>query len=193
MGIHRLRMRARLPQNGTLDIGHASAREIIKRRTPWILVGLVGGILTALVGKFFEASLAREVRLVFFIPMIVYMSDSIGTETMALFVRELAQEKLKAGRFLARELTVGLTLGLVSGIPMGIFSYLWLKDFSIAATITLAMTINGIVAVLLGMLVPFFFVRIRRDPALGSDEIATAVSDVLSLFIYLLIATFLLF
>lgn len=193
MGIHRLRMRSHFNQNGVLDVGHTNAHEIIKKRLPWLLVGLIGGVLTALVGKYFEVALSQEVRLVFFIPMIVYMSDSIGTETMALFVRDLAKEQLQVSRFLVRELTVGFFLGIASGIPMGLFSYLWLKDVSIAATIMLAMTANGIVAVLLGMLVPFFFVRIRRDPALGSDEIATAFSDILSLFIYLLIATLLLF
>jgi hypothetical protein len=43
----------------------------------------------------FEAVFSRKIELVFFVPVIVYMSDSIGTETMALFMRELALRKVK--------------------------------------------------------------------------------------------------
>jgi Mg/Co/Ni transporter MgtE len=55
------------------------------------------------------------------------------------------------------------------------------------------MTVNGLVAVLTGMLAPIVFAKLKRDPALGTDEITTALSDNVSMLIYLIVATLFLF
>jgi magnesium transporter len=126
--------------------------------------------------------------------MIVYLSDSIGTETLALFVRELAQrEKLTLHRLFLREVVVGLTLGVVTGLPVALLGYVWLRDFRLGMTLLIVMTANGLVAVLTGMLIPMAFAKLRKDPALGTDEITTAISDNVSLLIYLVVATLILF
>jgi magnesium transporter len=54
------------------------------------------------------------------------------------------------------------------------------------------MCVNGLVAVLLGLLVPVAFRRLGRDPAIGSDEILTALSDTISMTVYLAVASFIL-
>lgn len=72
-----------------------------------------------LVGQRFEGALSRKIELVFFIPMIVYMSDIIGTETLALFVRELSLRKVSLHKIFWREVFVGFSLGLITGIPIG--------------------------------------------------------------------------
>ncbi len=73
-----------------LNVSKTTTRYEIRRRSPWMLLGLLAGIVMVLVGQRFEGALSRNIDLVFFIPMIVYMSDIIGTETLALFVRELS-------------------------------------------------------------------------------------------------------
>lgn len=116
---------------------------------PWILFATAAGIVMVLIGQTYEEVLARNIHLVFFIPMIVYMSDSIGTETLALFVRELSSKQFSVKKILLKEIFVGLSLGLTSGIPMGLFSYVWFQDLSLALTVALAMIMNGLVAVLI--------------------------------------------
>jgi Mg/Co/Ni transporter MgtE len=76
-----------------------------------------------------------------------------------------------------REVCVGLSLGLITGIPMGLFSYLWFRDFELSVTLVIAMTVNGLVVVLTGVLAPIVFAKLKKDPALDTDEITTAVSD----------------
>ncbi len=76
---------------------------------------------------------------------------------------------------------------------MGLFSYLWFKDVSLSLIVAIAMTVNGIIAVVIGMLLPIIFAKLGKDPALGTDEITTALSDNLSMVIYLVVATFILF
>jgi len=179
--------------NTDLDITHATARMEIRRRAPWMLVALLAGGIMVLVGRYFEESLARKLELALFIPMIVYMSDTIGTETLALFVRELALRKVRLRKVFLREVTVGFALGIASGVPMALFSYAWLQDLRLSITILVAMMANGLIAVLTGMLIPIAFAKLKKDPALGTDEITTAISDILSLLIYLVVATLILF
>ena len=182
-----------IARNNDLDISHAKVGNEIKRRAPWMVIGLVAGVAMILVGRGFEQALLKRIELVFFIPMIVYMSDCIGTETLALFVRELALRRLSLKKLLWREAQVGMFLGLVSGVPMGAFAYWWLRDLKLTVVIGLTMVVNGLVAVLVGMLTPIIFAKLKRDPALGTDAITTAVSDNLSMLIYLVVATVMLF
>jgi magnesium transporter len=177
----------------TLKPSHSTARYEIRRRAPWIFLALAAGIVMVFVGRNFEEAFSRKIELVLFLPMIVYMSDSMGTETLALFVRELAVKGVKLHHLLLRELAVGIALGLLSGVPMGLFGYWWFGDARLAATLVIAMTINGIIAVFIGTLAPLMFAKLGRDPALGSDEITTALSDNLSMLTYLGVATVILF
>jgi magnesium transporter len=176
-----------------LDITHATAGTEIRRRMPWMLLALAAGAVMVVVGQHFEHALASRLELALFVPMIVYMSDTIGTETLALFVRELALRKVVLRKLFLRELGVGLSLGVATGVPMALFSYLWFEDVRLAGTILTAMTVNGLVAVLTGMLIPIAFAKFRKDPALGTDELTTALSDNVSLLVYLAVASLILF
>lgn len=176
-----------------LDVVKAHFSKEIKRRIPWIFLSVVAGIAMIWIGQRFEVAFSKRIELVFFIPVIVYMSDSIGAETLALFVRELALRRIKLHHLFLKEVFVGLALGIVSGVAMGLFSYFWFKDFDLSLVVTAAMTINGLIAVLLGMLTPIIFTKFHRDPALGTDEISTALSDNLSMLVYLVVATLILF
>lgn len=176
-----------------LNVATAHFGYEVRRRSPWILLSVAAGIVMIWVGQTYEEELSERIELVFFVPMIVYMSDSIGTETLALFVRELARGRVRARRIFFKELLVGLCLGLASGLPMGIFSYFWFQDFGLSVTVATAMIVNGVIAVLVGMLIPIAFHKLGRDPAVGTDEITTAVSDNLSMLVYLIVATMILF
>lgn len=172
-----------------LDVVKSHFGNEVRRRLPWIFVSILAGIIMIWVGQSFESTLFRKTELIFFIPMIVYMSDSIGTETLALFIRELALKRFSMKHLIIKESLVGLFLGFASGASMGLFSYIWFEDTSIAAIVAIAMTINGILAVLIGMTFPMIFHKFNLDPALGTDELTTAVSDNLSMLIYFVVST----
>jgi magnesium transporter len=176
-----------------LDVTRAHFGYEVKRRAPWLLLSVAAGIVMIWIGQTYEEILSQKIQLVFFIPVIVYLSDSIGSETLALFVRELALKRLNLKHIFLKELFVGLFLGFASGIPMGLFSYFWFQDFALSVTVASAMIINGIIAVLIGVFLPVIFSKLKKDPALGTEEIATALSDNLSILVYLVITTMILF
>jgi magnesium transporter len=183
----------RQKRDGQLNVGRAHFGTEISRRAPWILLAVAAGILMVWIGRAFEEQLTDRIELVFFVPMIVYMSDSIGTETLALVVRSLAIDHMHVRRIFLKELLVGLCLGATGGIPMGLIAFAWFGEWQLALTVAAAMIANGAVAVLLGILIPVGFSKLGRDPAIGTEEIGTALSDIVSILIYLAVATLFLF
>jgi magnesium transporter len=64
---------------------------------------------------------------------------------------------------------------------------------ALAATVAISLLTASSVATTIGLLLPWLFARLGYDPALGSGPVGTVVQDVLSLLIYFLIATALIF
>ncbi|MCX7616018.1 MAG: magnesium transporter [Patescibacteria group bacterium] len=176
-----------------LEITKTKALQEIKRRTPWIFLSVLAGIAMIWISQSYEQMFLKKMELVFFIPMIVYISDSIGTETLALFIRELALKRVSLKKLALKEILVGLSLGIMSGVPMGLFSYFRFHDLKLSTAVSMAMIINGVIAVFLGIAIPFIFFKLKKDPALGTDEITTIISDNLSLLVYLITSTIIIF
>ena len=76
----------------------------IRRRAPWLVISVAAGFAMMMIGEAFDASLAHRIQIAFFLPTIVYMSDIIGTEVLALVVRELAFRTVRLEQLLRREL-----------------------------------------------------------------------------------------
>ena len=81
-------------------------RRRIWHRLPWLLVGLFGAMLSAVVVAAFETQLERNVLIAFFVPAVVYMADAVGTQTETLVVRGLSVG-VPIGEVLKRELITG--------------------------------------------------------------------------------------
>jgi CBS domain-containing protein len=62
----------------------------LRHRLPWLLVGLAGAVLAAVVVQAFERDLQANVAVSFFVPGIVYLADAVGTQTEALIIRGLS-------------------------------------------------------------------------------------------------------
>ena len=86
------------------------AHETIKAfraRIPWLALGLLGGMLAGGVASMFEESLKREVTLAFFLPLVVYMADAIGTQTETILVRRMVYGRVSLFTQLWREASLG--------------------------------------------------------------------------------------
>lgn len=166
---------------------------LIKDRFPYLALGLFGGIIATILVSKFEDTLSQNISLAFFLPVIVYMADAIGTQTENIYVRNLAKFKDNFWKYLFKEILIGLTFGLVFGLILALFAKIWLGSDTIALTVGLAMFINGTVAPIIALIIPEIIVKEHQDPALGAGPFTTVVQDITSLIVYLLIASLILF
>src|SRR3989344_3470247 len=65
---------------------------LLEHPLPWLTLGLLVGMATAVIISKYESILSRDLRLAFFLPIIVYMSDAVGTQTETIYVRHLAKK-----------------------------------------------------------------------------------------------------
>lgn len=120
------------------------------------------------------------------------MSDAVGTQTETIYIRHLRQKKADFWKYFLKETALGLSLGLIFGAIIGIFSLWWLGSSDIAWTIGLAMFIDVALSPLLALIFPVLLYRDHMDPALGSGPLATVTQDFISLMVYFGIASMIL-
>jgi magnesium transporter len=160
-----------------------------RHRVPWLLVGLVGALISAdLVGAF-EKQLEEAVLLAFFVPGIVYLADAVGTQTETVVIRGLSVGV--SLRHMAKpELFSGLLIGLaLSSVFFPVALLRW-GDSEVAMTVSLSLLAACSVATLIAMTLPWAIQRFGKDPAFGSGPLATVIQDLLSILIYFVIASY---
>ena len=157
-------------------------------RLPWLGVGLIGALLAAGVVGNFEADLAEHVLIAFFVPGVVYLADAIGTQTEALVIRGLS---LGVGvqRIIGREIATGVILGvLLGGVSLLIVGSIW-QDWAVALAVALSLLAAASIATVIALVLPWAISKLGQDPAFGSGPLATVVQDILTVTIYLTVAS----
>lgn len=170
------------------DDAHERLSSLIKARLPWLLVGLAGGILATILVSKFENLISQNIALVFFLPIIVYLSDAIGTQTENIYVRDLAKFKDDFLKYLFKEIAIGLFFGTLFGLLLAIFAKIWLGSNSVALTIGITMFINSLIAPILALVIPELLFKEKTDPALGAGPFTTVIQDLTSIVVYFIIA-----
>lgn len=158
-------------------------------RLPWLLIGLAGSVVATGLVAGFEAVLQRHIALAFFIPAIVYLADAVGTQSEAVAVRGLSLTRTGIGWLMLGEVGTGMLIGLVLGalsFPIVLAAF---GDVALAATVSLSVGAAGATASVVGLVLPWLFARAGFDPAFGSGPVGTVIQDVLSLAIYLAVAS----
>ena len=159
--------------------------ELTRARLPWLLIGLLGGLLGAIVIDKFNI-FEINYQLAFFIPLIAAMGGNVGVQSAAIVVQGLANDSLKMDNLsqkLLKELGVGLLNGIICSLIILAAAFaLGYGDLSLAVSISLLVVI--VFAALFGTFVPLTLEKYNIDPALATGPFITTVNDVLGLFIY---------
>jgi magnesium transporter len=166
--------------------------QVVRARIPWLLIGLAGGFLAGGIASLFEASLKDNITLAFFLPLVVYMADAVGTQTETILVRALAYGNVSLGAQLLREGAVGLLIGGIVGLSAGACLLAWGGTKPVALTLAVTLALTAMIATLVASLLPIGLSRVGVDPALASGPVATVMQDILSVAVYLGIATLIL-
>ncbi len=164
-----------------------SVRVLTRARLPWLLVGLLGGILGALVISQYEGQLEIHPEMALFIPLIAAMGGNVGVQSSAIIVQGLANNSLGFDSLVARlgkEFLVALLNGVVcSALILG-YTLVFEDSVSLAAAVSVALILVIVFAGLFGTFVPLMLDKYKIDPALATGPFITTMNDIVGLFIY---------
>lgn len=165
----------------------------VRHRIPWLFFGLLGGLLAARIIGSFEATLQKNLVLASFIPLIVYMSDAVGTQMEAFIIRDLALDRhLHFRKYFFRQFSTVFSMALLFGFLLFAGATLFFHSGVLGATLGISLALAILSSVLSGLATPFLFSRLNMDPANASGPIATIVQDIVSVSVYFTVASLLL-
>ena len=171
-------------------------RKSIQKRLPWLVVLLGLGMLVSAVVGAFEGVVAQITIVMCFQSLILDMAGNVGTQSLAVTIRVLMDEKLtrrqkleliwKEGRI---GLANGLILGVLSFVLVGVYLYAVKGNapyfsFAISGCIGCALILAMVVSSLSGTVIPLFFKKIKVDPAVASGPLITTVNDLVAVVAY---------
>jgi magnesium transporter len=162
-----------------------------RHRLPWLLAGLIGSTLSALLMSRFEKLLEAQIAVAFFIPGIVYLADAIGTQTEAIAVRGLSLTELPLRQMLWGEVKTGTLIGAILAALAFAGVMVASRNVRLAASVGASLLAAGMTAAAVGIGFPALLAHLEKDPAFGSGPLATIVQDILSLLIYFAVASLL--
>lgn len=173
-----------------------TTRESMAKRLPWLIILLFLGMGVSTVVGAFEGVVAVLPIVICFQSLILDMAGNVGTQSLAVTIRVLMDEKLGASdklRLVVKEMKVGfsngLLLGLLAFIILGVYLTLLkgmvvTNSFLISGCVGMSLLLAMIISSLVGTLVPMFFHKIKIDPAVASGPLITTVNDLVAVVTY---------
>ena len=174
---------------------HAAEEPLLTRlwhRLPWLVIGLLGAMLSAVLMSAFEGRLQEKVLIALFVPAVVYMADAVGTQTETLVIRGLAVG-VGIRQVVFKEILTGAVIGVLIGLAFTVFTAIGWGDWQVALAVGIALFASASLATGLAMVLPAIFQRLGVDPAFGSGPLATVIQDLLSILVYLAVVTVIVF
>ena len=170
----------------------ASVWKSVGNRWAWLAINLITAFIASRVIGLFEGSIEKLVALAALMPIVAGIGGNSGNQTITMIVRALALDQVSTGntsRLMRKELGVALINGVLWGGVIGVVAYLLYGSWSLGLVMTGAMTLNLLLAALMGVLIPMTLMRAGRDPAMGASVMITAMTDSGGFFIFLGLAT----
>lgn len=165
---------------------NANLLKMSRARLPWLLIGLLGGVLGSLVIGNFETQIGKIPSLAFFIPLVAAMGGNVGVQSSAIVVQSIANGTNQFSSIFSR-VKREATLGMINGLICAsfIFGITWLlQNIRLGISVSIALFIVIIFAAIFGTLIPLALNRYKIDPAVATGPFITTLNDVVGLFIY---------
>ena len=160
---------------------------LTRARLPWLVIGVVGGFISARFIGVFEKELVRITAIAFFIPLIQATGGNVGIQSSSIVVQSLANPSVFADSTLKRlfkVLLVAIVNGLVLSSLVYGFNLLTGGEYSLSLVVSIALFGVVIIASFLGTITPLILNRFGFNPALASGPFITTTNDLLGLAVY---------
>ncbi|MCL4409162.1 MAG: magnesium transporter, partial [Gammaproteobacteria bacterium] len=177
---------------GRLESGikDASPFIIYRSRINWLVLLVFANIFSGLGMMYFEDTIATNIALLFFLPLLIASGGNTGAQAATLIVRGMATndvEKKDWLYMLGKELLVSVGLGITMAVAISAVAF-FRVDPVIIPIVALSMVCIVLVGSLVGVLLPFILKRVGWDPAVASTPLVTTIADAGGVLIYFGIA-----
>ncbi|XMB87441.1 magnesium transporter [Mycoplasmatota bacterium WC44] len=182
------------------DIDHDTETVLssVKKRFPWLVVLLAIGSITSIIIASYEETINKVPILAVFLPLILDMSGNTGTQSLAVTIRGLSTNQFVDKRDIFEHLWREFKTALLNGFMLSTLVFIMASimgyftgntDITFALVICVSVYIAIIVATLAGALIPLLINALKIDPAVASGPFITTINDIISLTVYLTLAT----
>ncbi len=145
-----------------------------RARLPWLIIGLVGGVLGSMVLTGFQNNLLKYPEMVIFIPMIAAMGGNVGIQSSAIIVQGLANNTIKHGQTfnkLAKEFSLAALNGIILGGLIFLYNYIFSDSFALTLSVSMALMSVIIFASLFGTILPLLLDKIKDRSGFGDGSV----------------------
>ncbi len=174
------------------EISYSTFR-ISRNRLPWLFVSLAGELISAVVLSSFQASIQQIIIASFFIPIVMAMGGSAGSQSAIVMVQAInAGEIWEHDTFkrLFKELRVAFVNASVCTTVLLVVTYFFFNvEISFAAILSIALFVIMVNATMVGAMVPILLDKASIDPAIATGPFVATTNDVIGLIIYFSLLT----
>ena len=170
------------------DVEEADSVWMLSRaRLPWLIIGIIGGLINARLIGVFEDDLLRITAIAFFIPLIQATGGNVGIQSSSIVVQSLANPSVFNDSMVKRLIKVFLVAAL-NGMMLSLLVYGvnmitgGSQDLSFVVSIALFSVV--LIASFMGTITPLVLDKFGFNPALASGPFITTTNDLLGLAIY---------
>lgn len=160
-----------------------------RARLPWLVIGILGGLISARFMGFFEREIAQITAIAFFVPLIQATGGNVGIQTSSLIVQSLMKPGFVDDGLWKRLLKV-FSVALLNGFFLGliVFGVNWIVfgNDPLNLVVSLALFFVVVFASFVGTITPIILNRFGFNPALASGPFITTTNDLLGLGVYFL-------
>lgn len=163
----------------------------VKARLPWLIIGMVGGLIAARFMGFFEEAIILVPALAFFTPLIAGTGGNVGIQSSSIILQTLANKSVmetSTVQRLMRVLLIGVLNGLVLSCCVFAFNMILGADLKLAIVVSLALISVVLVASFTGTITPLLLDKFGVNPAVASGPFITTANDILGIAVYFLTA-----
>lgn len=164
----------------------------VQNRWTWLAINLVTALVASRVIGLFEDSIEKVVALAALMPIVAGIGGNSGNQTTTMIVRGIALGQITGMNMqslIKKEIGVSVINGLIWGGVLGLIAYSLYGNTVLSIVMTAAMTLNLLLAAVVGVTIPIVMSKFGRDPAVGSSVLLTAMTDSGGFFIFLGLAT----
>ncbi len=165
--------------------------KLTRARLPWLLIGMMGGLVAALFLGRFESDIEVVPALAFFMPLVTATGGNVGIQSSSIILQSLANPSVfneSVAKRLLKVLLVAVFNGLVLASILLLVVTLFNYETKLVMVVSLALFCVVLLASFTGTITPLVLDKFHINPALASGPFITTANDLLGLGVYFLVA-----